>query len=260
MNTPPTSKVDPIRTTYFKPLERAERGFRYSFYAAGMLSLIVLLIDKSLYPQAYGALQVVFAACTLFSMALGLLIRLYFTPRALSARLADFTSSAFSVSLTSERTAGYYNNWESAPIRKIGAQNLENAYFTKELLGLMCRGMRKVLTVLLLLWVVIIFYRGTPIDWVLAVTLVLFGEELLSRALRLECFRGRAETVYEATYRLFQAKPADLAAFGSQVVEQLVAYECAKASSGITIPESLFERQNSRLSAEWERIRSTLTE
>lgn len=160
--------------------------------------------------------------------------------------------------LTHERTRGYYNNQEDDPFRKCGVQLLENSWFTKELLRMMCHRERAILAAWLVVWLTAVFNRVTPMDWIVTGSLVLFSEELLSRFLRLEWFRSRAEKVYATLYRIFQSKPSESPAFAAAVVEALVLYENAKASSGVTVSSKLFDNNNTRLSVEWERIRASL--
>ncbi len=253
-----TGKIDPIRDRYYEPLQAAEAWSSWLFYIASALSVIVLLVDRVMYPQWYAITQGAFVVVTVLAFLLGVGIRLYLTPRAHDARLADFLSNAFSVPLTHERTRGYYNNEEDALFRKCGIQVVENSWFTKELLRMMCHRERAVLAAWLVVWLIALLNRVTPMDWIVAGSLVLFSEELLSRFLRLEWFRSRVEKVYATLYRLFQAKPQESPAFAAAIVEALVLYENAKSSSGVTVSSSLFDKNNKRLSAEWEEIRASL--
>jgi hypothetical protein len=218
----------------------------------------VLLADRTTYPEWYAIVQGAFVVITVSAFFLGLAIRLYLTPRAHDARLADFLSNAFSVPLTHERTRGYYNNEEDDPFRKIGIQVMENTWFTQELVRIMCHRERAAIAVWIIAWLVAVLNRATPIDLIVACSLVLFSEELLSRLLRLEWFRSRVEKGHATLYRLFQSKPSEGPAFAAAVVEALVIYENAKSSSGVTVSSKLFEQNNQRLSGEWDKIRDSL--
>lgn len=135
-------KVDPIRDRYFKPLEQAEQWFERLLFANAALSLAVPLIDRSLYPTAYAAVQISFATLVVVGAILGLGIKLYWGPRGAERRISDFVSSAFAVSLSPERTQGYYNNTETEPVRRAALQLLENSWFTKEIARLMAEVIR----------------------------------------------------------------------------------------------------------------------
>jgi hypothetical protein len=253
-----TTKIDPIRDRYYAPLQAAEGWSDWLFYTAAALSVVVLLVDRTTHPEWYSVVQGAFVVITVLAFFLGLTIRLYLTPRAHDARLADFLSNAFSVPLTYERTRGYYNNEEDDPFRKIGIQVMENTWFTQELLRMMCHRERAAVAVWFVTWLVAVLNRTTPIDLIVACSLVLFSEVLLSRFLRLEWFRRRVENGHASLYRLFQSKPSESPAFAAAVVEALVIYENAKSSSGVTVSSKLFDKNNQRLSGEWDKIRASL--
>ena len=119
-----TSKIDPIRDTYYKPLELAETWSAWLFYITAPVSIAVVLLDKGTHAIAYIAFQIAFVVLALAGSLLGLCMRLYWAPRAQEKRIADFLSSAFNVELSPERTAGYYNNSASDPARRIALQVL----------------------------------------------------------------------------------------------------------------------------------------
>lgn len=254
----PDSKIDPIRDRYYRPVQRAESSSRVLFYVASALSIGVLLVDKVTSPQWYDVTQIAFVTATVAMFAVSMAIRLYLSPRPRDARLADFLSSAFSVRLTYERTQKYYNNEEAEPFRRMGAQLLENTYFTQELTRHMCRDERIVTAVWLMGWLIALVNRASPLDLVVCCSLVLFSEELLLRILRLEWIRGEVEKIRQDLFRRFQTGPVADALFCAAVIEALVLYENAKASSGITISSKLFDRKSASLTAQWDQIRSGL--
>lgn len=254
------SKIDPIRDKYYEPLERAETWSVLLFYLTAPVSIAVVLIDKGGHPTAYVVFQIVFVVLALAGGLLGLCMRLYWAPRAQEKRIADFLSSAFNVELTPERTAGYYNNSASDPARRTALQLLENCFFTKDVARLTCARARVTFAAYGVVWVVLVVNRLTSIDIVVWLCQLVFGEAILSAWVRLEWLRARAESVFEAVFRQWKSAAADSRYFLASAIDALVEYESNKATSGVTLSSKLFEKNNVRLSQEWEQIRRELEE
>ena len=253
-----TSKIDPIRDTYYKPLELAETWSAWLFYITAPVSIAVVLLDKGTHAIAYIAFQIAFVVLALAGSLLGLCMRLYWAPRAQEKRIADFLSSAFNVELSPERTAGYYNNSASDPARRMALQVLENCFFTKDVARLACVRARVTFAAYGVVWVVLVVNRWTSIDIVVWLCQLVFGEVILSAWIRLEWFRAKAERVFETVFRQWKGAATDNLYFLASSIDALVEYESHKATSGITLSSKLFEKNNVRLSQEWERIRREL--
>lgn len=251
-------KSDPISAKYFKPVEKAEATSEYLFYATAIVSLVVLFIDKAAYPTTYTAAQVIFGVLAVAGLLLGLAIKLYWAPRGADKRISDFVSAAFAVNLTPERTRGYYNNAATDPVRKAGFQLLENCFFTKEIARVMCVRRRAIVAVYALAWVAVMAYRDASLDFVLVALQVVFSEEIISSLIRLEWLRAKAERIFDAMYRHLSTSSQTGPTFAAYVVEHLVCYESAKATSNVTTSSEIFHTNNARLSAEWDRMRAAL--
>ena len=85
----------------------------------------------------------------------------------------------------------------------------------------------------------------------------LFSEQILSRWLRLEWLRARFEKTFDDVYKLFQTRPP-VAQFNVHALVALSMYETAKANAAVTLSSKTFDRLNSTLSAEWEKVKTTL--
>jgi len=255
-------KIDPIRTKYFDPLEQAERASDFAFYCAAVLSIAVLLIDRGETPRLYVVAQIAFLVTAIAGFFLLIAVRVYFSPRAQDVRLGDFLSSAFGFQLIPERTERYYSTEVEEPIRKVGAQALENALFTKEIARRMCSWERGIIAVYVALWLLALFNRNTGFDVMVVASQIVFSEQLVSRAVRLEWLRGRSESVFTTLYQLLQVGPlegnAQRMAFEARIIHELVKYENTKSNAAVTLSSRIFERLNPALSVEWEKIKSTL--
>jgi hypothetical protein len=250
-------KVDPIRDRYFKPLEVAEKTGDGLFYGAAVLSIVAVATPKDTYPGIFATAQILFLITTVLGLVIGLAIRLYWTPRAQGMRTEDFFSEAFGIALTHERTKKYYNNEATEPARRIGLQLLENTHFTKAIVLRMCKAERIQIVTYAVMWLAIVLLRATPIDLVVAISQVLFSEQLISRFARMEWLRMKVEGLYASTYRILQSGAKDRASEAA-IITNMVAYESAKANAAITTSSKIFQELNSELSREWEEIKKGL--
>lgn len=252
-----TNRQDPIRDKYYRPLELAEIVSTWIFYVGAILSFATLSVDSKVHPDLYHGILTSFVLVIVVYFAIGVLSRYYLFPRAEDARRKEFLSSVYGVELIHQRTVGYYNNNEKDVNKKLLLTVLENSFFSKSILRSMLIRER----VRLLCYVVFlsgaVVWRSTPLDWIVAGTQMLFSEEILTRWIRLEWLRIRAESIFDKTRLLVQSKPSAkvmqpmaLQAFGE--------YECGKALGGILLSEKIFEKNNKSLTEDWQRVKQGL--
>jgi hypothetical protein len=218
---------------------------------------VTLLVEKQTHPGAYDFVMTAFAIAVIALFALGLVSRLYLTPRAEDKRRQDFFSSACGVGLTHEKTEGYYNNDFVEPIKRMAAQVLENSHFSKAIALRMARFERAKVAVYALAWLLCLLNRQTDLGIVVAASQAVFSEQVVSKWLRLEWLRIRFENTYDDVYRLLQSRPT-ASKFNAMTLESLGMYETAKANGAVTLSSRLFRQLNDELSAEWERIKREL--
>ena len=251
------SRSDPIRTNYFDAVQQAENVSNWLFYVNAVLSFCTLLVDQKAHPDAYNLVLLLFSISVVAMFALGLILRLYLTPRAEDKRRQDFFSSACNVSLIHQQTDGYYNNDFRDPIKRMAAQVLENSLFSKEIALRMARLERRNVAIYALIWLVLMLNRRTDLGWIVAASQAIFSEQILSKWLRLEWLRVRLEKTFDDVYRLFQPKPP-VAQFNAHALDALSMYETAKANAAITLSSEIFDDLNPTLSAEWEKVKAAL--
>jgi hypothetical protein len=249
---------DPIRGKYFKPLERADTVGDWLFVGAAVVSIIAVLIDKGDFPRAYNLIQGAFVVLVLGLFVAGQICRLYFAPRAEDKRREEFLSNALNVNLTHERTIGYYNNCETDPTRKVGLNILENTHFTKAIALEMVKRARLVSGSYFAIWLVLLLNRDTDLGLISAAAQAVFGEQIISRWLRLEWLRIRSEKIFRELHRAFLSNPAPHI-LGAQILEAFSTYEATKSGASIVLSTSIFDRLNPSLTQEWEDIKASLT-
>lgn len=255
-NSTQPNRDDPIRRNYFRPLEVAESISGWLFYLGAAISFAPLVINQINHPKLYSGALVAFSTIVVMIFIAGNATRLYFFPRAEDARRKEFISNTFGFDLIHHRTTGYYNNDETDPQRRMGLSVLENLFFTKTILRKMAPFARAKVLIYALAWLVVVLYRETPSDWIATAAQVIFSE-ILSRWLRLEWARARAERIYDASHRLFQSSPDPNRLF-PYALEAFGEYETGKALGGILLSQSVFQKNNQVLSAEWELVKRGL--
>lgn len=251
------SRSDPIRTNYFDAVQKAERATDCLFYVNALLSCCTLLVEQKTHPKEYEVVLLLFSISVVAMFVLGMMLRLYLTPRAEDKRRQDFFSSACNVKLIHQQTDGYYNNDCKGPIKRMAAQVLENSFFSKEIALRMAHRERFKVAIYALIWLVLLYNRRTDLGWIVAASQAIFSEQILSKLLRLEWVRIRFEKTFDDVFRLFQTKPS-AAQFNAQALDAFSMYETAKANAGITLSSSIFDDLNPALSTEWDKVKSTL--
>jgi hypothetical protein len=235
----------------------AEKVSDWLFYLNALLSFCTLLVDQKAYPDAYDVVLLLFGISVVAMFALGMILRLYLTPRAEDKRRQDFFSSACNVSLIHQQTEGYYNNDIKDPIKRMAAQVLENSLFSKEIALRMARRERVKVAIYALIWLVLLHNRRTDLGWIVAASQAIFSEQILSRWFRLEWLRIRFEKTFDDVFRLFQTRPS-IAQFNAHALDAVSMYETAKANAAITLSSEIFDGLNPTLSEEWDTVKATL--
>lgn len=249
------SRSDPIRTDYYSAVQTAETVSNALFYVNALLSCATLLVDQKKQPDLYDLVLLVFSLSVVAMFTIGLILRLYLTPRAEDRRRQDFFGRAYNVSLLHKATDGYYNNDAKEPIKRIAVQTLENSHFSKAIALRMVHWERGRVGLYLLIWLVLLHYRRTDLGWIVIASQVVFSEQIVSKWARLEWLHRRCEKTFDSLYRVMQSKQL-LAQRDAQIMEYMLAYETAKANAGVTMSSKYFDEMNSDLSAEWDKIRT----
>jgi hypothetical protein len=248
---------DPIRERYYMPLELADRVGDWLFYVTAALSLVVLINPLRSSAGLFESAQIAFLIGTIAGFVIGIGIRLYFAPRAETKRREEFLSNALGTSLTYERTAGYYNNEETDPERRMGMNVLENTFHSQDTLLIMCKRERVRIGMYTLVWLVLLSVHRVELDWPIVAAQALFSEQLLSRWLRLEWLRIEVERIGHALRQAFQSTPS-AQSLRVIVLNETIAYESAKARVSVTLSEKIFFQRNDHMTGEWAKFKASL--
>ncbi len=253
------TRLDPISTRYFGPLDQMDSFSEKLFLLLTTLSILTLSVDRTKTPLLYDIVQSGFIIGVILLFVFGIGVRLYFTPRAEDKRRQDLLSNSFDVAITHEQSRGYYNNDQSNPIRRLSAALLENSFFSKNIILKMAYTERVKIIVYGAIWLITLLNRNTDLALGAAMAQAIFSEQIISRWIRVEWLRVRFERIYNDLYRLFQTSDNfNKDELQVRVLEAFGDYETSKSYGGITLSSKIFERLNPCLSKEWEIIRKTL--
>jgi hypothetical protein len=250
----PATKIDPIRTNYFDVIETVDDVSKLLFISAAVLSVAAALVQENDHKVIFQWIQILFLTLVVVLFALDQWVKLYLSPRAADARAQDFLSHAYDQPLSAQRTAGYYNNADAVGIRRLAAQTFENTLFTKEICREMLKREAPLALFYLLVWVVALAHRDTPITVLGTLAQVIFGEQIVARLLRLFWLQRRCEQLHEDLRRLYLSA-ATAERFDGPAMDSYTRYEVSKATAGITLSSKVFERLNPKLSAQWVELR-----
>jgi hypothetical protein len=252
-------KVDTVADNYYKPLQRAEKAGDLLFWLISILSIVALFVEKETNPLAADVVQIALIACVILFFVQGQVQKLYLFPRAEDKRRQQLLSDSFGVALTHEQTAGYYNNDQTNPIKRLAASVMESAFFTNAITRLMLPAERAKTIGYIVVYVVALLNRSSDLAFLAVAAQALFGGEIVARWLRLEWLRFRSEQAFNNFNRLFVARPAfTKAAPQSEALDLFSYYESTKSTAAMLLSQKMFDKHNPRLTQEWEQIRAKL--
>lgn len=253
------TRADPVGDRFFKPLQQLETTTEVLFYVGAALSLAALIVNRTDNPTLYDCVQIAFILAVLVAAVLGLFARFYVAPRAAAKRRQDLLSNTFGVPLTHDTSAGYYNNDQTNPFRRLAASTMESAFFTAAILRDMLFIERIKILAYLALWIIAALIRSTDLTIIAVAAQIVFGEQTLSKWLRMEWLRMRSETVYSGLHSLFTTHRASAAAvLQAHILDHYTEYETGKSAAHVFLSSRVFRKRNPDLTAEWNRIRASL--
>jgi len=246
---------DPINKKFYAPLRMLDAIGDWVFYFSVAISLAVVFTLRSKYPEWYDREQMMFVVSVIMGFVIALTSRLYLTPRAIDARRMEFLSKGYDVPLSHEKTQDYYNNYEPPGTRRIAAQALENAFFSKSIaLKMIVLERIKVLAAIVIF---ILLVREPDLGLASIAAVTIFGEQIIIKYVRLELFRVRSENTYNRLFELFTDNPVEKI-FQTKAIDNFCYYETGKAIAGVYLSDKIFKKLNEDLSEEWQRIKMTL--
>lgn len=250
-------RIDEV-SRYYRSAGRLEFVVACLFWVNALLSLIILFSGDI--PALWQRLlPIVFILTVLFQFVASQANRFYLIPRAEQLRRKQMLSDAFGTPLSHDKTALYYNNMYAPSIKRLGANTMENAFFSSEVAGKMLVTKRGLVLVYITCWVLLFSFRDTDLSIMMWITQIVFSGDIIAQWLSLEALRARQERTYERLHHHFLHKiGSDSAKEIATILDAFVTYETAKSSSSCLLSSKVFHKLNPSLTKKWEQIRNDL--
>ena len=173
-------------------------------------------------------MQTAFILATIGVFLSGVVIRVYFWPRAEDSRRKDLFTDAFDVPLTANPSEEYYNSSQPPGLRRMLASVMESCFFTEKITGTMLTWQRTKILVYFGLWIVAVMNRAADIGTLAIIVQALFSEQIFSKHIRLEWLHRRSEVIYSKAHSLFLQKSSTKHFMGTRPAKTAVRLRCAE--------------------------------
>lgn len=250
-------RVDEV-SRYYHSASRLELVVTCLFWINGLLSLTILFYEN-IPALCQRLLPILFILTVLFQFVVSQANRFYLVPRAEQLRRKQMLSDAFGTPLSHNKTVLYYNNMYAPSIKRLGANTMENAFFSSEVAGKMAVTKRWLVLVYIACWVLLFSFRDTDLSIMMWITQIVFSGEIIAQWLSIEILRTRQERTYERLHNHFLHKiGSDSAKEVATILDAFVTYETAKSSSSCLLSSKIFHKLNPSLTKKWEQVRNDL--
>lgn len=258
MTTSSAKRIDEV-DKYYRPIAIMDKVTGCLFWLTAALSLFMPYAVTVLGQNQHDVVKSLFLVLVLTYFVLSQISRFYLVPTAERIRRKQLLSDAFGTRLAHERTSLYYNNDYSPSVKRLGANIMENALFSKEIAARMLISKRWVVGAYLLLWTLAFVLRHNNLELLTWITQLVFSGEILASWLTLECLRFRHERTFDQLHAHFLHDIGDNDPRAvANVLDAFVAYESAKSSAGILLSSKVFHKLNPALTAKWEQVKEDL--
>jgi hypothetical protein len=251
-----TERVDEV-SQYYILIEKLEVISKSLFWIIATLSLATPYSISILGKMTAGILQTVFLLLVLTYFFISQASSLYLLPRVELMRRKQMLSNSLGVSLTHERTSLYYNNSFSPSVQRLGANTMENAFFSKEISLKMLSKKRIITFGYFIAWFAAFSLRHDNLELLAWITQLVFSSEIFSQWLKLENLRFHHEQVYGDLHSLFLNRigtETETVSITATVLNAFATYESSKSAAGILLSKRIFQKLNPSLSEQWKQI------
>lgn len=237
---------------YYHNIKKLGDTSAFIFWITAILSALMLWPNQN--PLIYD----VFIVSVIIHFTLSSLNILWLIPNAERFRRKHLITNSLGVPLSTDITQHYYNNSLPPSIIKLGANIMENAFFTKNICSEMAK-LERLKLIYLIFWLFIILNQSTELNIKLSLTIFLFSENILGKWIRLEILINKNKAIYEQLHTLFLNKPREeTPEITATIIDSISEYETAKAAAYIKLSSKTFAKRNATLTEEWREIRAQL--
>jgi hypothetical protein len=253
-----TERKDDINK-YYLPVEQLELILSSLFWIIAAITLSLLYINKLPAFAKEEILHIFLIILIALHFVFSQVQRFYLIPRAEDFRRKQFISDSLGTHLTHDKTVLYYNNNFPPSINRLGANTMENSFFSKEIASAMLFSKRLITLFYIIVWLFAISSRDTNFDLLTWITQILFSGEIITQWIKLEISRFKYENIYNQLHKHFLHKTGDTTPESiASILDIFVTYESEKLAAGIKLSSKFFYKLNPSLTKKWEKIRTEL--
>lgn len=253
-----SQRIDEVEK-YYNPVSNLDSITTYLFWFAAIISLLIPYSNEVLQPTERSLLIATFIASVFLHFVLSEALRFYYIPRAEQARRKQLLTDAFDTPLSHDKTSLYYNNSYSPSLKRLAANIMENAYFSKAIASKMLVKKRLIIGAYLVALIFIFALRHDNLNVLIWITQIVFSSEILAAWIKLEVLRNNHENVYNNLHAHFlNGIDKDSTVAIANILNDFVNYESAKAASRVKLSSKIFKNLNTELSKKWDRIADEL--
>lgn len=258
MNNTNIHRVDEV-DKYYKPIKTLGNFSVLLFWIIAALSLFIPYSKSVVISSHQPKFVAVYIVLVVLHFVLSQISRFYLVPRAERMRRKQLLTNAFGAQLSHDQTCLYYNNQCPPSIKRLGANTMENALFSKEIAGKMLIKNRMVTGGYLITWLLAFSFSHDNMEILTWITQIVFSGEIVVQWVNLEILRLRHSRTYELLHIYFLHQLGqDSNKSIATLLDAFVAYESAKSSAGILLSTKIFQKLNPTLSVKWNQIRQEL--
>lgn len=230
----------------------------YVLYVSAVLSLCVILnnhvsinLDKEQFNDvANRILGILGIAYFLIDM-----MNSYLFQNAEANRKNDFINNSLNTQLSDKNSKDYFSNDSiDIGIYKLGVNCFENCFFSKFVSSKMILPMVVKSFVILLLYLFVLFF--TDQNTTLSVFQISLPFTIINQTIKLILLNSNLSLIAQNFRNIFSS--TEKAKQDSLVINNVINYEKTLSSFNVQLDTKLFDKNNDKLSLEWERIKQSL--
>ncbi len=169
------------------------------------------------------------------------------------ARKNDFIDNSMKTNLSEENSVGYFTNDElDKGITKLGANCFENSFFTKSIAQKMLKKQFFYFSIVVVAILSIVIFFENPI--VVKVLLLALPYSITLDTYKLYRLQQNSDSVFSNFKRIFSSTKKSKMEF--LIIDNTINYEKALSEAGILLDSKIFTKMNSKLSGDWDKIKS----
>lgn len=245
------SKRDDLNEKY-KKSNVSNRIYNSIFYLMIVISIITLFLNReSVYIKILIIFQIVLPTILII---IKIVDDNWFWYDAESLRRKDSIANGFNKNIQIEKTDGYYNNRFKPSVYRYGINIFESSFFTYKIAEKMIIKsiLKAIISVVVFISTIILFKNEQNI---LVIFQIISSFNIISDTLGLIFYYFRLKNLYEMEYRFFVTENnTDDALIYSYILE----YESIKAYYKVRLDSKIFNRNNPKLSEEWDEIEKSI--